>query len=40
MGKIIWGVTVTDQIKVDEISGTRSTHGLDEKCIQNISRKT
>jgi hypothetical protein len=25
---------------VDEIGGACSTHGRDEKCIQNISRKT
>jgi hypothetical protein len=29
-----------DKFKKDEIDGVCSTHGWDEKCIQNLGRKT
>jgi len=28
-----------DQVKEDEMGGACSTHGCDEKCIQNVGRK-
>jgi hypothetical protein len=33
--KYYWG----DQVKGDEMGGDSSTHGTDEKCIQNFGRK-